>query len=98
MLKHLRSIHPKKCLELLPSHGAAASSDWGFFEKMSEPFNPDGFMGKLLKWIVKTDQPFSIVENEHFEVDKLIQNKFLRIPILLFLFILISFFFSYFDS
>ena len=24
-------------------------------------------MGKLLKWIVKTDQPFSCVDNEHYE-------------------------------
>ena len=24
-------------------------------------------MGKLIKWIVKTDQPFSIVDNDEFE-------------------------------
>ena len=24
-------------------------------------------MGKLLKWVVKTDQPFSVVDNPHFE-------------------------------
>jgi hypothetical protein len=33
---------------------------------MSAPFNPDVFMGKLLKRIVKTDQPFSVVDNVHF--------------------------------
>jgi hypothetical protein len=36
-------------------------------KKCPAPFNPDVFMGKLLKWIVKTDQPFSVVDNVHFE-------------------------------
>jgi hypothetical protein len=34
---------------------------------MKGPFNDDIFMGKLIKWIVKTDQPFSIVDNDEFE-------------------------------
>jgi hypothetical protein len=34
---------------------------------MKVAFNPDIFMGKLLTWIVKTDQPFSAVDNAHFE-------------------------------
>jgi hypothetical protein len=40
-----------------------------FFDKskMKKPFDADIFMGKLLKWMVKTDQPFSIVDNEYFQ-------------------------------
>ena len=34
---------------------------------MKKPFDADVFMGKLLTWIVKTDQSFSIVDNVHFE-------------------------------
>jgi flagellin-specific chaperone FliS len=34
---------------------------------MKKPFDGDIFMGKLLKWMVKTDQPFSIVDNEEFQ-------------------------------
>ncbi|KAJ3303941.1 hypothetical protein HDV03_003414 [Kappamyces sp. JEL0829] len=33
---------------------------------MKQPFDPDVFMGKLLKWIVKKDQPFSVVDDEDF--------------------------------
>ena len=67
ILKHLRKSHPKKCLELLPEKGQITSR--GFFDKvkMKETFNEDIFMGKLLKWVVKTDQPFSVVDNPHFE-------------------------------
>jgi hAT family C-terminal dimerisation region len=67
ILKHLRKIHPKRCPELLATKGQISSR--GFFDKakMKEPFNDDIFMGKLLKWIVKTDQPFSVVDNLHFE-------------------------------
>jgi hypothetical protein len=35
--------------------------------KMKEVFNEDVFMGKLLTWIIKTDQPFSVVDNMYFE-------------------------------
>jgi hypothetical protein len=67
--KHLRSKHPKKCPGLSSSSVPASRTNRGFFDKkkMSAPFNPDVFMGKLLKWIVKTDQPFSVVDNVHFE-------------------------------
>jgi len=34
---------------------------------MKKCYDPDVFFGKLLKWIVKTDQPFSCVDNENFE-------------------------------
>jgi hypothetical protein len=69
VLKHLRNSHSKKCPDLLPSSGDRAIHTRGFFDKkkMTEPFNSDVFMGKLLKWIIKTDQPFSVVDNEHFE-------------------------------
>ena len=65
-LKHLRSTHPKRCPELLSKENKPARN---FFSKtsMKESFAEDVFMGKLLKWIVKTDQPFSCVDNEHFE-------------------------------
>ena len=67
VLKHLRKSHSKKCPDLLGSLLPNTSAR-GFFDKkkMSEPFNSDVFMGKLIKWIVKTDQPFSTVDNEHF--------------------------------
>jgi hypothetical protein len=67
ILKHRRKSHPRKCPEILPTQGQISSR--GFFDnaKIKEPFNEDIFMGKLLKWIVKTDQPFSVVDNEHFE-------------------------------
>lgn len=68
-LKHLRKSHRKKCPDLLlPSAGVRTILPRGFFDKkkMKEPFNSDVFMGKLLKWIVKTDQPFSVVDNIHF--------------------------------
>jgi hypothetical protein len=35
--------------------------------KSSKPFGEDIFMGKLLKWIVLTDQTFSTVDNDEFE-------------------------------
>jgi hypothetical protein len=34
---------------------------------MKETFNEDVLMGILLKWIVKNDQPFSVVDNLDFE-------------------------------
>jgi len=49
--------------------GVSAIPTRGFFDKkkMMEPFNSDVFLGKMLKWIVKTDQPFSVVDNAHFK-------------------------------
>lgn len=35
--------------------------------KAAKPFDEDIFMGKLIKWIVLTDQAFSTVDNEEFE-------------------------------
>jgi hypothetical protein len=34
--------------------------------KMKLPVDQDIAVGKLIKWIVKTEQSFSIVDNEHF--------------------------------
>jgi hypothetical protein len=34
--------------------------------KMKLPFDQDIAVGKIMKWIVKTDQSFSTVDNEHF--------------------------------
>jgi hypothetical protein len=65
LLEHLRNVHPTKCPELLP-HGRKAPKD--FFNKAKKmlPFDKDVFMGKLLKWIIRTDQSFSVVDNEDF--------------------------------
>jgi hypothetical protein len=59
-LVHLRQKHPKSCPELLAKSKTKPSR--GFFEKvtMNGPFDADVFIGKLLKWIIKTDQSFSI--------------------------------------
>lgn len=70
VLKHLRSTHPGNSPELLlNSLIIPAVSKRGFFDnqKMKMAFDPDIFMGLLLKWIVKSDQPFSTVENQYFE-------------------------------
>ena len=58
--------HKSKCPELITTSQPIVNR--GFFDKkkMALPFNADVFIGKLLKWIIKTDQPFSIVDNEHF--------------------------------
>lgn len=66
-LTHLRLKHPKECPELLAKNDSAKPVR-GFFDKrkMKRTFDVDVFMGKLLKWIVKTDKPFLEVDNEHF--------------------------------
>ena len=64
ILKHLRKL---RCPDLLPTKRQISSRDFFDKAKMKEPFNEDVFMGKRLKWIVKTDQPFSVVDNFHFE-------------------------------
>jgi len=58
--------HKSKCPELITTSQPIVNR--GFFDKkkMALPFNADVFIGKLLKWIIKTDLPFSIVDNEHF--------------------------------
>ena len=33
---------------------------------MKQTFDPDIFMGKLLKWVVRSDQSFSTVDDENF--------------------------------
>jgi len=69
ILRHLRSDHPTKCADLTSTKAKPARSMAGFFDKrkIKMPFDADVFMGLLLKWIVKTDQPFSSLENEHFK-------------------------------
>jgi hypothetical protein len=66
-LKHLRSTHPNKCPELLPKENTKPVRNFFLKTTMKQSYEPDVFMGMLLKWIVKTDQPFSCVENEDFE-------------------------------
>ena len=69
LLKHLRSKHPKKCPDLLSPAKSTLAPLRGFFDKkeMNKPFEPDVFMGKLLVWLIKTDQSFSTVDNRYFE-------------------------------
>jgi hypothetical protein len=54
----------------------------GMFDsfKASKPFYEDIFMGKLLKWIVLTDQTFSTIDNNEFEdlLEYLKKDKFIR--------------------
>jgi len=70
-LKHLRSRHPKKCSELLEADSNQKQKDsatkFFFNTKMKQTFNTDVFLGKLLTWIVRSDQPFSIVDDEDFK-------------------------------
>lgn len=67
LLQHLRQNHQRKCPELLPKENSTKPTR-KFFDKakMKKPFDQDIFMGKLLKWIVRSDQPFSIVDDEDF--------------------------------
>ena len=70
ILKHLRKLHPKKCTELLiSSNQGGLKPVRSFFEpKMKkEVFDEDVFMGKIIKWIIKTDQPFSAIESVYFQ-------------------------------
>ena len=66
-LEHIRKIHPKKCAELVRIKSKAPSRDFFNKKKMKLPFDEDIAVGKLLKWIVKTDQSFTTVDNEHFQ-------------------------------
>lgn len=58
-LKHLRSSHPRKCPDILKPLRKPT--------KMKKPFDEDVFMGILLTWIIKTDQPLSMVDNVYFQ-------------------------------
>ena len=66
-LVHLRQKHPKSCPELLTKSKTKINCSFFSKAKKMAPFNEDVFMEKLLKWIIKTDQSFSIVDNEHFK-------------------------------
>jgi len=52
---------------LLPKENVKPVRNFFLKTSMKQSYDPDVFMGKLLKWIVKTDQPFSSVDNENFE-------------------------------
>jgi hypothetical protein len=67
-LEHLRKIHPKKCPELLSKiPNQTPKRDFLGKAEMNLPFDKDVFLGKLLKWIIQTDQPFSVVDTDQFE-------------------------------
>lgn len=63
-LKHLRSTHSKKCPDVLPIKTLTTKPKRG---NVKQRFDADIFMGKLLTWIIKTDQSFSTVDNEYFQ-------------------------------
>jgi hypothetical protein len=66
-LEHIRKIHPKKCPEIVSLKTKTPKRDFFSKAKMKLPFDEDIAVGKLLKWIVKTDQSFTTVDNEHFQ-------------------------------
>jgi hypothetical protein len=37
------------------------------FQKATHKFDQDVFMGKLLKWIIQSDQAFAVVDDPNFE-------------------------------
>jgi hypothetical protein len=70
ILKHLRKCHPKNCPELLPSTNQDVLKPMRSFlePKMKrQVFDEDVFLGKIIKWIIKTDQPFSAIESVYFK-------------------------------
>jgi ribosome-binding ATPase YchF (GTP1/OBG family) len=66
-LVHLRAKHPTRCPELLTLTKNKPNHLFFNKSKMKGPFSNDVFTGKLLKWIVKTDQSFLIVDTDQFE-------------------------------
>ena len=52
-LDHLRKVHPQKCPELLPNVKKQPKDFFSKAKKMGQ-FNEDVFMGKLLKWIIRS--------------------------------------------
>ena len=74
---HLRKEHKSKCLDLIASFDKNPKPKKAFFDKrkMRKPFDVDIFMGKLMKWIVRSDQPFSTVDDPDFiDMMKYIKN------------------------
>ena len=65
---HLKKEHSRDCPELLESTSTAKPKK-DFFNpvKMLGPYNEDIMMGKLVKLIVRSDLPFSLVENNDFQ-------------------------------
>ena len=59
-------VYPHKCPELLPNINKPPKDFFSKAKKMV-PFHEDVFMGKLLKWIIRTDQSFSVVDNKDFQ-------------------------------
>lgn len=67
-LKHCRAKHKSKRPDLF-DYPVKVKEARNFFEKPKSKmkFTADIFMGKLLTWIIKTDQPFSVVDNSEFK-------------------------------
>ena len=64
-LAHVRRAHPKKCPELIQTKSKPIP-EYFSKAKMKDIFDQDIAVGKLIIWIVKTDQSFTIVDNDHF--------------------------------
>lgn len=63
---HLKKDHPSKCPELVKNKSNMPKRDFFKKAKMQGPFDENIFMGKILKWVVRSDQPFSVVDDEDF--------------------------------
>jgi hypothetical protein len=69
MLKHLRLDHKEKCPELLltMTMKPIPKTNPLFGKKPKVKLTEDEFMSRLIKFIIKTDQPLSIVDNVYFQ-------------------------------
>jgi hypothetical protein len=67
---HLTKEHRAKCSNFIATkrqNAEVLKPKRNFFDKeVKDAFDADIFMGKLLKWIVRCDMPFSTVDNQDF--------------------------------
>lgn len=69
---HLVTVHKRKCAELIEfianNKNLTKKPVRDFFQiKMKKEFDCDVFMGLVLTWITKTDQPFSVIDDNRLE-------------------------------
>ena len=68
MLKHLRLAHKDRCPELLNTTAKITPKINNLFsKKTSVDFTEENFQALLIKFIIKTDQPLSIIDNVYFK-------------------------------
>lgn len=72
VLQHLRRIHPKRCPELLTNSLKSTlptqilKINDNQLKNMRPDFDVDVFTKHLITWMIKTDQPFSIINDSEF--------------------------------